>query len=289
MKILILGATGMAGHTISLYFIESGYKVTTLSRHPFPFGNNITGDATDFTFLKKVIGTNSYDVIINCIGILNKDAEENQYSAVLLNSLLPRAIVEWTKTTKTKLIHMSTDCVFAGNTGPYSENSIPDGISIYDRSKALGEVNDFKNLTFRNSIIGPDMNPNGIGLFNWFMKQKKPILGYSEAIWTGVTTLTLAKAMKCAINQNLTGLYNLVNNDSINKFDLLELFNKNFRDSSVDITKSNQLKMDKTLINTRNDFTFVVPSYEKMIEEMKSWVVDHKDIYPEFNLYNNEE
>lgn len=284
MNILILGGTGMAGHTISLYFIEKGYNVTTFSRKPFPFCNNIIGDAKDLSFLNKVIADNSYDVIINCIGILNLDAENNQYSAILLNSLLPKAIVEWTKNTKTKFIHMSTDCVFAGNTGPYSENSIPDGISIYDRTKALGEINDSKNLTFRNSIIGPDMNPNGIGLFNWFMKQKKPIIGYSEAIWTGVTTLTLAKAMEHAINQNLTGLYNLVNNDSISKYDLLNLFNKFFRDSSIDITKSSQIKLDKTLLNTRSDFSFLIPSYEKMISEMHNWVINHKDIYPEINL-----
>ena len=146
MNILILGGTGMAGHTISLYFIQRGYNVTTFSRKPFPFCNNIIGDAKDLSFLNKVIADNSYDVIINCIGILNLDAENNQYSAILLNSLLPKAIVEWTKSTKTKFIHMSTDCVFAGNTGPYSENSICDGISIYDRSKALGEINDLKNL-----------------------------------------------------------------------------------------------------------------------------------------------
>ena len=284
MNILILGGTGMAGHTISLYFIEKGYNVTTFSRKPFPFCNNIIGDAKDLSFLNKVIADNSYDVIINCIGILNLDAENNQYSAILLNSLLPKAIVEWTKNTKTKFIHMSTDCVFAGNTGPYSENSIPDGISIYDRTKALGEINDSKNLTFRNSIIGPDMNPNGIGLFNWFMKQKKPIIGYSEAIWTGVTTLTLAKAMEHAINQNLTGLYNLVNNDSISKYDLLNLFNKYFRDSSIDIVESDQIKVDKTLLNTRSDFSFLIPSYEKMISEMHNWVINHKDIYPEINL-----
>jgi dTDP-4-dehydrorhamnose reductase len=282
MEILVLGATGMAGHIISLYFKENGYKVTALSREPFSFCDNIIGDATDLYFLKNVVEDKIYDVIINCIGILNNNAENNQYSAVMLNSLLPRAIVEWTKKTKTKFINISTDCVFAGNTGPYTEKSIPDGTTMYDRSKALGEIVDSKNLTFRNSIIGPDMHPNGLGLFNWFMKQNNPITGYSGAIWTGVTTLTLAEAMECAINQNLTGLYHLVNEESISKYDLLELFNKCFRDNSIDIAKSNQLKLDKSLINTRNDFSFVIPTYERMIEEMKNWVMNHKDIYPAF-------
>ena len=91
---------------------------------------------------------------------------------------------------------MSTDCVFSGKTGWYSETSSRDGETFYDRSKALGELENNKDLTFRNSIIGPDLNKNGIGLFNWFMKQEGQIYGFTKAIWTGVTTLTLAKAME---------------------------------------------------------------------------------------------
>ena len=81
---------------------------------------------------------------------------------------------------------MSTDCVFSGKSAPYSEDSARDGVTFYDRTKALGEMNDNKNLIFRNSIIGPDMKKNGIGLFNWFMKQKGTINGFTGAIWTGV-------------------------------------------------------------------------------------------------------
>lgn len=280
MKVLILGATGMAGHLISLYFSEKGYDVVAFSRRSFSFCHNINGDVTDFDFLKNTIASGSFDVIINCVGILNKNAEENKSLAVCLNSLLPHVIVDWTKKTKTKLIHMSTDCVFSGNTGPYYEDSNPNGISFYDRSKALGEINDNKNLTFRNSIIGPDINSEGIGLFNWFMKQSGTIWGYSSAIWTGVTTLTLAQAMEEAIKVDLTGVYNLVNNKSINKYELLGLFNKYFRNGSIEIKDSNQLQLDKSLRNTRSDFNFKVPSYEQMIEEMKVWIQKHADIYP---------
>src|SRR5699024_5151046 len=136
-----------------------------------------------------------YDAIINAVGILNKDAEENKSHAVLLNSYLPHYISNLTKDMNTKVIHMSTDCVFSGKVGSYKEDSLRDGQTFYDRSKALGELENDKDLTFRNSIIGPDMNKNGIGLFNWFMKQNGYIKGFNKAIWTGVTTLTLAKAM----------------------------------------------------------------------------------------------
>ncbi|GAA4146806.1 SDR family oxidoreductase [Sphingobacterium kyonggiense] len=281
MKILVLGASGMAGHVISLFFSEKGYDVSSLSRRPLLFlPNNIIGDVLDFPFLSKLIEVNDYDVIINCVGILNQDAEENRSRAVLINSYLPHFLVDLLKGKKGKLIHMSTDCVFAGNTGPYFENSVRDGHSFYDRSKALGEIDyDSKHLTFRNSIVGPDINNNGIGLFNWFMKQKGPIKGFSKAIWTGVTTCTLAKAMDHAISSDISGLYNLVNNDSISKFELLKLFNANFRNNDVEILPDNNLILDKSLLNSRNDFDFQVPSYLKMVQDMKEWVDNHKELY----------
>ena len=227
-RILVLGATGMAGHTITLYFKERGYDVTAFSTKPFKFCNNIIGDAFDKDFFTNMIVEGNYDVIINCIGLLNKVCDEFPSKAVYLNSYLPHYVCEITKNMKTKYIHMSTDCVFSGLTGPYYETSFKDGETFYDRTKALGEVNDNKNLTFRNSIIGPDINENGIGLFNWFMKQKGQINGFAGVMWTGVTTLTLAKAMEKAIEEDLTGLYNLVNNTSISKYDMLVEFKNAF-------------------------------------------------------------
>ncbi len=282
MKILVLGATGMAGHTISIYFKECGHRVTTFSTTPFIYCDNIIGNAFDIKLLKKIITDGDYDGIINCIGILNQSAEDDKATAVYLNSYLPHLIAQLTKDTKTKLIHMSTDCVFSGKTGNYIETSFRDGETFYDRSKALGEVADNKNLTFRNSIIGPDMNENGIGLFNWFMKQNSTINGFTGAMWTGVTTLTLAKAMELALQENLTGLYNLVNNFTISKYDLLGLFNKYFRNNTITISPSDKLQINKQLIRTRDDFSFIVPSYDAMVSEMHDWVITHKELYPHY-------
>lgn len=282
MKILVLGSIGMAGHVITLYFKERGYDVTAYSTQPFPHCNNIIGNAFETEKFKEMLVADNYDAVINCIGLLNQVADTNQAMAVYLNSYLPHLVADTLKDKNTKLIHMSTDCVFAGNTGPYYEDSLRDGLTFYDRSKALGEVEDSKNLTFRNSIIGPDINEQGIGLFNWFMKQSGTINGYTGAMWTGVTTITLAKAMESAIKDNLTGLYNLVNNTSISKYELLCLFNKHFRNSSLNIQKSDSLFLDKSLRSRRNDFSFQVPSYEDMIIEMKAWVINHKDLYPEY-------
>lgn len=282
MKYLIIGGTGMAGHTISIYLQERGHDVTVFSRRPFSFTENIIGDATDFTLVRKIINEGNYDAVINAIGILNKDAEINKSNAVLLNSYLPHFLSEITKNLKTKIIHMSTDCVFSGEKGGYTEASLKDGNTFYDRSKALGELDNSKDLTFRNSIIGPDMLEEGIGLFNWFMKQSGPIEGYSNVIWTGVTTLTLAKAMEQALKENLVGLYNLVNNEKISKHELLRLINNEFNNGGVEISTSDKIILDKSLVNTRRDFSFKVPSYEQMIVEMKEWVYSHPKLYPHY-------
>lgn len=282
MKILVLGATGMAGHTISLYLHEQGFDVTTFSRRPFKYCKNINGDVTNKDFVISMLLKGNYDVVINCIGILNQACDKEPSKAVYLNSYLPHLIADTLRNSNTKLIHMSTDCVFSGKTGPYNENSFRDGQTFYDRTKALGEIEDNKNLTFRNSIIGPDMKEDGIGLFNWFMKQNGTINGYTKAIWTGVTTLTLAKAIERAIIEDLTGLYHLVNNESISKFDLLGLFNKHMRNGEVTILPCDKVKVDKSLINTRKDFSFLVPSYEEMIIDMKEWIYNHKQLYPHY-------
>jgi len=282
MKVLILGGTGMAGHAISIYFQEAGHDVTAFSRSKVNYCKNINGDITDFENLKKIINEGQYDAIINTIGILNQDAEDHKSNAVLLNSYLPHFLSDTTEGMKTRMIHMSTDCVFSGKTGSYSESSFRDGKTFYDRSKALGEIENNKDLTFRNSIIGPHMKEDGNGLFNWFMKQEGQINGFTKAIWTGVTTLTLAKAMEQALKENLTGLYNLVNNDTISKYELLMLFNKYMKNDRIEILPSDKLSLDKSLINNRTDFSFEVPSYEDMVAEMKEWIDNHKDLYSHY-------
>jgi dTDP-4-dehydrorhamnose reductase len=282
IKFLVMGATGMAGHTISLYLQEQDHDVTAFSTKLFPYCKNINGDAMDKDFVISMLQEGDFDVVINCIGILNQACDREPSQSVYLNSYLPHLIADTLRNIKTKLIHMSTDCVFSGKLGSYNEHSVRDGETFYDRTKALGEVKDDKNLTFRNSIVGPDMKENGIGLFNWFMKRNGTINGYTKAIWTGVTTLTLARAMERATTENLTGIYNLVNNKRISKFDLLGLFNKYMRDERITILPSDVINLNKSLVNNRKDFSFEVPSYEQMVIEMKEWIYSHKDLYPHY-------
>lgn len=283
MKYLILGAGGMAGHLIAYYLIEQGEEVEGLARRNLPFCKTYNMDVTQFENLKKLIDNNNYDIIINCIGLLNQNADNNIDLAILVNSYLPHYLAKITKDMKTRIFQMSTDCVFSGKRGHYVEKDLPDGGSYYDRTKALGELNDTKNLTFRNSIIGPDINENGIGLFNWFMKQSGEINGYSKSIWTGVTTLTLAKAMHEASYQKITGVYNLVNNSKISKYDLLKLFNK-YSNKGLTINKIDGIEQDKSLVRTRTDFSFIVPTYEDQVKDLFEWIKKHKILYKQYNL-----
>ena len=222
MKFLVLGCNGMAGHTISLYLKEQGHNVLGFGKKKSMYVNSVVGDARDTEFLKKKITEGKFDSIINCIGILNEVANLNKSLSVFLNSYLPHFLAEVTANTDTQVIHMSTDCVFSGKRGQYTENNLRDGETFYDRSKALGELEDDKNITLRNSIVGPDINPKGIGLLNWFMQQSGEVNGWSKAMWTGQTTLQIAKTMEKAALVKANGLYNAVPDYSISKHDFFE-------------------------------------------------------------------
>jgi dTDP-4-dehydrorhamnose reductase len=269
----------MVGHMVTLYLREQGHSVTAVARRPLPYTPHKVCDVRELKRLNEIILAEHYDTIVNCSGILNREADSRPSEAVFVNSLLPHHLSDMTRGTNTQVIHVSTDCVFSGLQGGYSEHSYRDEISLYGRSKALGEIDNDKDLTFRTSLVGPDLNPDGIGLFNWYMKQEKEMDGFVKAIWTGVTTVTLAKAIENASIVKLSGIYHLVNQTSINKFELLKLFNKHFTDNKRIIHPSESLVVDKSLINNRTDFEFIVLSYETMVTDMKDWMEQHKELY----------
>lgn len=283
MKFLICGCNGMAGHTISLYLKEQGHEVFGFDRVKSILIDSVAGDACDKEFVKKIVLSGNYDTVINCIGILNQAAEDNKALATYLNSYFPHYLAEITRETNIQIIHMSTDCVFSGKRGDYTEQDIPDGLTFYDRSKALGELNDDKNITLRNSIVGPDINPKGIGLFNWFMQQSGTINGYTKAMWTGQTTLQLAKTMEYAAIHRSTGLVNSVPNHSISKCDLCGLFNK-YMNKGLVINPIDGVIADKSLKRTNFKFEYLIPDYDTMVKDMAEWIYKHKELYPHYNL-----
>jgi dTDP-4-dehydrorhamnose reductase len=281
MKVLVLGAGGMAGHVATIRLSELGHAVTGLARKNLPFCDTVIADVRDIEKLNILC---DYDAVVNCVGVLNKAVDDEPYDGIWLNACLPRFLVKLTKDTPAKIIHMSTDCVFSGHDGGgYTENAYQSADTLYGRSKALGEIDDGKNLTFRTSIVGPAINENGIGLFNWFMKQRGTVSGYTEVIWNGVTTIILADAIDAALRQNLTGLYHLTNGEKISKFELLNLFNK-LRKKPVEIAPSDAVSEDKSLVCTRTGFDFTVPSYADMVRNMGKWIAKHSELYPKYKI-----
>lgn len=284
MKFFVLGCNGMAGHTISLYLQEKGHDVLGFDRAESKYVKSVAGNAFDSDSLRRIIRDGKFDTVINCIGVLNQFAENNHALAAFLNSYLPHFLAETTKDTDTQVIHMSTDCVFSGKKGSYTEHDLRDGETFYDRSKALGELEDEKNVTLRNSIVGPDINPNGIGLLNWFMHQTGEINGYTKSMWTGQTTLQLAKTMEAAALERAHGLFNAVPDHSISKFVLCQLFNKYLRNNSLVIHPVDGVNADKSLKRTNFDFGYLIPDYETMVAELAEWIMKHKEMYPHYNL-----
>lgn len=288
MKFFICGCNGMAGHTISLYLQEQGHEVYGFDLHESKLIKSFAGNAFDTETIARVIREGNYDTVINCIGVLNQFAENNHALAAFLNSYFPHFLAKTTEGTDTQVIHMTTDCVFSGKKGSYTERDFRDGETFYDRSKALGELDDDKNLSLRNSIVGADINPKGIGLLNWFMNNttgEHPVVnGYTKAMWTGQCTYQLAKTMEAAAKERACGLVNAVPDTDISKYELLKLFNKYLRGGRVQINPVEGVNADKSLKRTNWDFNYRIPDYEQMVAEMAVWIYKHKELYPHYNL-----
>lgn len=282
MKLIVFGANGMAGHMAALYLQEQGHDVTGFVKKKNGMFPCIEGNALDADLVRKIMRDGKYDFAINCIGILNKAVDANLAEGIYINSVFPHLLEECAEAGNTGMIHISSDCVFSGNAGHYQENSHPDAESYYGRTKSLGELDGRRSLTLRTSIVGPELKPDGIGLFHWFMNQTGFVNGFTEVIWSGVTTLELAKAIDSAMGQNLTGLYHLVNNQDISKYDLLCLFNRYMNDNRTVIHQNGSFVNDKSLVDTRLELHHTIPSYEDMVAELAEWMRNHSQIYEQY-------
>jgi len=279
MRFLIMGANGMAGHAAALYLRERGHEVAGFAKRTSPVCETVTGDARDREAVARAIREQRPDVVVNCIGVLNARVDENLADGIYLNSFLPHELARRCDEARCKLIHISTDCVFSGKTGAYTEDSVPDETSFYGRTKYLGEVIGGRHLTFRTSIVGPELKDGGVGLFHWFMGQKGPVNGFAGVLWSGVTTIQLAAAVERAAEEDLRGLYQLSNNQKISKYELLRLFGQYCREDRIEILPREEPVNDKTLVCTRRDFSYRVPDYEAMVMEMAAWIQSHGELY----------
>ena len=228
-------------------------------------------NAFDLENIKKIIQTMKPKYILNCIGIIKqKETIKNAKLAIFINSLFPHLIADICSKMGSKLIHISTDCVFSGKTGNYTEKDVSDAEDFYGKSKYLGEVGYRGHLTIRTSIIGRELFTN-YSLVNWLVSNKnKEVPGYKNAIYTGLTTIALSKEIVRIINKfpHLHGLYH-VSSERISKFDLLVLINKIFK-LKVNILPNYDYFCDRSLTFTKyqKQTNYRPYSWKSMIYEM---------------------
>ena len=233
-KVLVLGNKGMLGHvlykTLQSNDNKKNYDVIGINRSEDNSDNNSYNlDVQDFNKLEEFIKNKQPKHIVNCIGVLVQESNNNKSLAIKLNSLLPHFLNDMSSKYNFKLTHISTDCVFDGKKGSYKEFNKKTETNYYGLTKNLGEINNDKNLTIRTSIIGPELKAVPTGLFNWILSKKgSTIKGYTNAIWSGLTTIELSKFIIWTFNKNLTGVIHATNSLGLSKYDLISSINSIF-------------------------------------------------------------
>lgn len=280
VRILVLGASGMAGHVIATHLADRGHEVTRTGhiRKATPDTQLIDLSLPD-TIQRAWLA--AHDVVVNAVGVLIGDASKNPAKTAYLNTYLPHLLAAQLADTSTRLIHLSTDCVFSGTTGGYRETSPPDSGTFYGRTKAAGEVVNGKDLTFRQSIIGPDLSPDGPGLFAWYLRQQGPVQGWAGVRWNGVTTLELACAIDTAIRQDVIGLYHLTPPEATTKHYLLCMIRDVFGCPATVVPVPTPFE-DRTLADTRRELAHQPPDYPTMLRDLRAWIEAHPDLYSHY-------
>lgn len=284
-KILILGSSGLIGHQVYNYFKDNSVsELYNLSHKRKLQKDTILLDArNENSFIEKIFSIKPH-YIINCIGVLISESSKDPENASFLNSYMPHRLAKLADQIEAKLIHISTDCVFSGDKkDPYIETDVKDGRDVYSKTKQLGEVINDRHLTLRTSVVGPELKSDGEELFHWFMSQKSEISGFTKAIWSGVTTIELAKAVKWSIDNDITGLYHVTNNSSISKYELLKLFKK-YTKKNIHIEPVDGNYVDKSFIDTRLLMNYELPSYEEMISDMVDLIASNRSLYYQYKV-----
>jgi len=257
MRVLVLGASGMLGNTmIRVLGKNPAHKIYGSTRSILDdqvfsasLKSRITSgiDVENSEILTRFLQDLRPEIVINCIGLVKQIEEANNpIHAISINALLPHLLARECQNINARLVHFSTDCVFSGRNGYYSETDEPDALDLYGRSKLLGEVDYPHAVTLRTSIIGHELYSNH-GLIDWFLSQEGTVKGYTHAIFSGLPTCELASVTNKYVlpNPDLHGTYHVAASP-ISKFDLLNLVNKAY-DKGLQIIPDGQVKLDRSL------------------------------------------
>jgi len=268
-KILILGSTGMLGNAVTSYFLKAAdYDVTTTYRTAaaaFP-GKAVSFDALADPLEKLPSG---FDYVLNCIGIIKPFMAADPAAAIKINALFPWELAAWCKASGSRLIHITTDCVYSGKKGKYVESDLHDALDDYGKSKSLGECTS-EAMVLRTSIIGEEIHKNA-SLIAWAKSQKgRTVGGFSTHLWNGVTTKEYARICDKIISNGWyeTGLFHVFARDDVTKLQMMEYFNEKFR-LDLTIQEKRPEPVDRTL-RTEKDLCarLEIPTAAQMIQEI---------------------
>lgn len=279
MRILILGGDGMLGHQLLKSWSGRHEVCVTLrgerGRYDyyglFHDANTFYGvDVRDFNTIKQTVRNFQPEAIVNAVGIVKQRAEAHDAIISLeVNSLLPHRLSQLCGEIGARLIHMSTDCVFSGSKGKYTESDLEDARDLYGRSKLLGEVHDKQGVTLRTSIIGLELARNK-SLIEWFLAQSGEINGYSRAIYSGFTTLEMARIIESVLldHKEISGLWHVAS-DPINKFELLSKLTAFMGRQDINLQPDSGFSCERSLNASRfNEVTgYCPPSWDDMLSE----------------------
>lgn len=280
MKVLVLGGTGMLGHKVWQEFDRRFDTWVTIrgstepwQKLPFFRSEKVVEnvEASSRENILNAFNQVQPEVVVNCIGIVKKlEESESPVPAITINALLPHWLAELCQERGIRLIHISTDCVFSGKAGNYTENIIPDPYDLYGRTKLLGEVTEDGCLTLRTSIIGRELKRT-VGLLEWFLSQRgKTIQGYKYAIFNGFITAELACILADIVTNHpgLHGLYH-ISSDPISKYDLLNMI-KETLNLGITIKEYTGFFVDRTLNSEkiRGILQYQPPTWQQMVERL---------------------
>ncbi len=283
IKVLVLGASGMLGNAVLRLFAQSlGHAVVGSARSagvlrqlpPQLRERVICGvDVENADSLARLFAATRPDVVINCIGLVKQLAQaDDPLAALPINALLPHRLARLCELVGARFIHVSTDCVFAGTHGMYSEEDAADAMDLYGRSKHLGEVDQPHAVTLRTSIIGHELD-SAHGLIGWFLSQPGPVKGYRRAVFSGLPTVELARVMRDFVipRPDLRGLFH-VSAAPISKFDLLTLVAQEYG-KPIQIAPDDAMVIDRSLDSTRfRTLTgYAPPAWPELVRRMRQF------------------
>lgn len=276
--ILILGGSGMLGHTMFTELTALGHDVhatvrstDTVKRLGMPEAKIHAGvEASDMAAIEKLLDELKPNMAVNCLGITKQKLGKAEIiSALEINAIFPQRLAMACQERSIRMLQISTDCVFDGITGMYTEGSEDFAHDLYGESKRFGEVDGDGILTIRTSIIGHELTAYK-SLVDWFMGQEGSTRGFSKAIFSGFPTITLTRLLHSHIlpNSDLQGLYH-VSVDPIDKLTLLQLIAKVY-DKTITIEEDQSVVIDRSLDSSRFRKTvgYTPPNWEALIREM---------------------